>query len=125
MPISRSDGRICDKLKNMEIHTENEARGIGRDEKKTQAGRAAEVAEAIGSDEARKRQMDSARVLQHQVKVSRRERSRTDVRERNPFVLQKDSVDPVEVQRKMEANGKSNGDDDEKIDVQGGRRLEH
>ena len=37
------------------------------------------------------------------------------MRERSPFVLQEDSVDPVEIQRKVEANGKSHGDDDEKM----------
>ena len=76
VPLPRGVGRVCDELKNMEVHTEHEARGDGRDEKKTQAGRAGKATETVRSDGARKRQMDPARVLQHQIKVSRHERPR-------------------------------------------------
>ena len=50
MPVSRSDVGYVTNSKNVEIYTVHEARGNGRDEEKTQAGRAAEAAETIGSD---------------------------------------------------------------------------
>ena len=47
MSVPRSTGRICDELKNVEVHTEYKTRGNEEDDAKTQARRATETAGAI------------------------------------------------------------------------------